>query len=194
MGQESPVEAPREYRLEGKRPPDRGLILVNTGDGKGKSTAALGTALRAAGSGLEVLILQFMKGSWKYGEQEALEKLGIELLVKGEGFTWQTKDREKDEAAARDAFETARELLESDRYDLVILDEINYVMGYGFLPTSEVVHLLASHKARKAKTHIILTGGNAPDEIIQLADTVTNMVKVKHAFDAGFLGVKGLEF
>ena len=188
------VEAPREYSLKGKKKPDRGLIIVNTGDGKGKSTAAFGTALRAAGTGMKVFIVQFMKGTWKYGEQKAFETLGVEMVAKGAGFTWDTKDREKDEQTAREAWDFARERIESGDYDLVVLDEINYVMGYGFLDPEPVVSCLAAQIAAKGRTHVILTGGNAPESLIELADTVTEMKKVKHAFDAGYVAVKGLEF
>lgn len=188
------VEAPREYTLEGKRKPDRGLVIVNTGDGKGKSTAAFGTALRAAGAGMKVLIVQFMKGTWKYGEKAAFEKLGVELVARGAGFTWDTKDREKDVATAQEAWDFARERIDSGAYDLVVLDEINYVLGYGFLDVGAVVSYLRQRIEQKAPGHVILTGGNAPAALVEVADTVTEMRKIKHAFDAGYLAVRGLEF
>lgn len=188
------VEAPREYTLEGKRKPDRGLVIVNTGDGKGKSTAAFGTALRAAGAGMKVLIVQFMKGTWKYGEKAAFEKLGVELVARGAGFTWDTKDRAKDVATAHEAWDFARERIDSGAYDVVVLDEINYVLGYGFLEVEPVVAYLRQRIERKAPGHLILTGGNAPQALVEVADTVTEMRKVKHAFDAGYLAVRGLEF
>lgn len=188
------VEAPREYSLAGKRKPDRGLVIVNTGDGKGKSTAAFGTALRAAGAGMKVLVVQFMKGTWKYGEKAAFEKLGVELVAMGAGFTWDTKDREKDVATAREAWEFAKGRIETGGYDVVVLDEINYVLGYNFLDVEPVVSFLRERIDRKAAGHILLTGGNAPQALVDVADTVTEMRKVKHAFDAGFLAVRGLEF
>lgn len=188
------VEAPRDYSLKGKRPADRGLVIVNTGDGKGKSTAAFGTALRAVGSGMKVLVVQFMKGTWKYGEQEAFRRLGVEMVAMGAGFTWDTKDREKDERTAREAWDFARARMDGGEYDLVVLDEINYVLGYGFLPVEEVAAYLRRRIDEKKKGHLMLTGGNAPSTIIDVADTVTEMRKVKHAFDAGFLAARGLEF
>lgn len=194
MAEADEIEAPREYSVKGKRKPDRGLVIVNTGDGKGKSTAAFGTALRAAGSGQRVCVVQFMKGTWKYGEQEAFKKLGVEMAARGAGFTWESKDRAKDEASAREGWELAKEKISSGSYDLVVLDEINYVLGYGFLPADEVVEFLRARIAAKAKGHVVLTGGNAPEALVDVADTVTEMRKVKHAFDAGFLAVRGLEF
>ncbi|MFN7975284.1 MAG: cob(I)yrinic acid a,c-diamide adenosyltransferase [Acidobacteriota bacterium] len=190
-------EAPREYSLAGKRPPDRGLVIVNTGDGTGKSTAAFGTALRAAGAGMKVLIVQFMKGTWKYGELEAFKRLGnVEIVAMGAGFTWDTLDREKDERTAREAWEYAKRKMNTGEFDLVVLDEINYVLGYGFLQVADVVEAVRARTrdVNPRKVHVMLTGGFAPQELVDLADTVTEMKKIKHAFDAGYLAIKGLEF
>lgn len=176
---------------------ERGVILVNTGDGKGKSTAAFGLALRAAGVGHKVGLVQFIKGTWKTGEKQALARFDeIEHVVSGEGFTWNTQDRERDVAAARQGWAKAVEMIERSRgespaYQLVILDELNIVLRYGYLPVSEVVEVLSNKPER---LNVAVTGRDAPAELIAIADTVTEMRMIKHAFQAGIRAQQGIEF
>ena len=167
------------------------LVLVNTGDGKGKTTAALGTALRAAGRGLRVCVVQFLKSpSWKVGEAKAGRELGIDWWTLGDGFTWDSKDMERTQAAAVDAWKAARAKLSSGDYDLVVLDEITYPITWGWIPDGDVVEAL---RARPPHVNVILTGRDAPAALIEAADTVTEMVKTKHAFDSGIAAVKGID-
>ena len=169
----------------------KGLLLVNTGNGKGKSTAAFGLALRAMGQGLTVSVIQFIKGKWKTGEAEAARRLGLEFTPMGKGFTWESKNIEEDKALMRDAWRVASEKVLSGDYDLIILDEINYVLGYGYIPVKEVIGTLQS---RPAHVHVALTGRNAPDEIISIADCVTEMRDVKHPYRSGIPAQKGIDF
>src|SRR5580700_4146082 len=142
----------------------KGLIIVHTGDGKGKTTAALGMALRACGYGMRVIMLQFFKGKWKVGELRSAPKLGtFEIHPMGKGFTWESKDIEVDKAMVRDAWRAAEEKITSGNYDVVILDEINYALSYGFLPVEDIVNFL---KTKPFMLHVILTGRNAKPEII----------------------------
>lgn len=167
------------------------LVLVNTGDGKGKTTAALGTALRAAGRGLRVCVVQFLKSpSWKTGEAKAGRELGIEWWTLGDGFTWDSKDIEKTTAAAVDAWTAAREKIVSGDFDLVVLDELTYPVTWGWIAEGDVVAALG---ARPAHTSVIITGRDAPAALVDAADTVTEMVKTKHAFDAGIKALKGID-
>lgn len=176
---------------------DRGVLIVNTGNGKGKSTAAFGVAFRAAGSGQRVGIVQFIKGSWKTGEGEAFKRFPeITHVVCGEGFTWNTQDRQKDIAAARRGWDVACQMLEQSRgdspaFDVLVLDELNIVLDCGYLPVSEVVEVLAN---KPEALSIIVTGRGAPQELIDKADTVTEMRAVKHAFEAGIQARRGIEF
>src|SRR5260370_27392731 len=169
----------------------RGLLLVNTGNGKGKSTAAFGVALRAAGHGLTVSVIQFIKGKWKTGELEAARRLGLEFLPMGKGFTWESKNIEEDKALMREAWNVASEKILSGKYDLVVLDEINYVLGYRYVSVEEVVRTMQS---RPAHVHVVLTGRNAPDEIISIADCVTEMRDIKHPYRDGIPAQKGIDF
>lgn len=176
----------------------RGLILVNTGDGKGKTTAALGVALRAVGNGLKVLILQFIKGGAGYGELEGIQSLGsnIEIRPMGNGFIFH-KQRDNEEElkahkeAAREAWAMLEGEVQSGNWDLIIMDEINYAIGYQLVEVETVVNML---KKKPDSLHVILTGRNAPPEIIELADTVTEMKMVKHAYQKGIKAAKGIEF
>lgn len=176
---------------------DRGIILVNTGDGKGKSTAAFGTAMRAAGCGQKVGIVQFIKGTWKTGEAEAFKRFEeITHVVSGEGFTWNTQDKEKDIAAARRGWEAAVEMIEASRgespaYDLVILDELNIALGFDYIPIEEVVTALRN---KPTELSIFVTGRGAKPELLEVADTVTEMRPIKHAFEAGIRARRGIEF
>lgn len=173
----------------------RGLIIVNTGNGKGKTTAALGTALRACGGGMRVLALQFIKGTWRYGELDAAKRLApeLEIVPMGEGFVNLTKQPpdERDVAAAERCLARFEQAAASRKYDMIILDEINYAMDYGLLPVERVLEAL---RRKPESLHVILTGRNAPREIVDLADTVTEMKEVKHAFRKGIKAVKGIEF
>jgi cob(I)alamin adenosyltransferase len=176
---------------------ERGVLIVNTGDGKGKSTAAFGLALRAAGVGHRVGIVQFIKGTWKTGERAALARFEeIDHVVSGEGFTWNTQDRQRDIAAAERGWAKAVEMIESSRgenpkYQLIILDELNVALRYDYLPIAEVVKVLA---ARPERLNVAVTGRDAKPELIEIADTVTEMRMVKHAFEANIRAQKGIEF
>ncbi len=172
----------------------KGLIIVNTGEGKGKSTAAFGLALRAAGNKMNVFIMQFMKGQWKAGERKAFEKLApyVEMVPMGDGFTWDTKNIEQDKATAKKAFEIVKEKLNSKKYQMVIFEEINYVLHYKFLHEEEVLQTI---KNKPEMTHVVCTGRNAPRQLIEIADLVTEMKMIKHPFDEqGIPAQKGIEF
>lgn len=188
---------------KGKHMETKGLVLINTGTGKGKTTAALGTAIRAWGDGQKVLILQFIKGSWRYGELKAIETLGkaegrIEIRPMGDGFVFHNKkDPENEERLAekkelaRRAWDMVRKEVMSGAWDLIVLDEINYAIHFGMLETEEVAGLI---RERPPRLNMILTGRYAPKELIDLADTVTEMTLVKHAFQKGIRARKGIEF
>jgi cob(I)alamin adenosyltransferase len=171
----------------------KGLLLVHTGPGKGKSTAAFGLVLRALGRGWKVGVVQFIKGAWETGERLALQRFGddVEWHTMGEGFTWETQDRERDVAAARRAWDKARELMARDEIRLLVLDELNIALRYDYLPLDEVVAKLQS---RRPDLHVIVTGRNAKPELIAAADLVTEMVLVKHHFAAGVKAQEGIEF
>tara|TARA_B100001123_G_scaffold402378_1_gene489928 strand:- start:209 stop:763 length:555 start_codon:yes stop_codon:yes gene_type:complete len=172
----------------------KGLIIVNTGDGKGKSTAAFGLALRAAGNKMNVFIMQFMKGKWKAGEQKSFEKLSpyIEIVPMGDGFTWDTQNIEQDKVTARKAFNIAKEKLLSGTYQMIIFEEINYVLDYQFFPLDEFLDLI---KNKPESLHVVCTGRNASDKLIEIADLVTEMKSIKHPFkDQGIPAQKGIEF
>jgi cob(I)alamin adenosyltransferase len=172
---------------------EKGLLIVHTGKGKGKSTAAFGMAFRALGNGMKVGIVQFVKGKWQTGERAALEKFGDQVTIStmGEGFTWETQDRARDIAAATQAWEQAKRLIADDVHQMVILDELNIVLRYDYLDTAEVVAALA---ARPAMKHVIVTGRNAKEELIEAADLVTEMEQVKHPFRSGVKAQLGIEF
>ncbi len=171
---------------------NKGLLIVYTGDGKGKTTAALGAALRAAGSGMRIRIIQFLKGSWKYGELEALKKIPeIDITPMGTGFTWEKESLEEDRELARKAWEACTAAVRSGIYRMVIFDEINYVLHYRLLDVNDVVEFLRN---RPANVHIILTGRNAPERIIEIADLVTEMKEIKHPFRTGVKAQPGIEF
>jgi len=170
-----------------------GLIIVNTGDGKGKTTAALGTALRAVGGGFKVLVIQFIKGSWDYGELHAARRLApeLEIVQMGEGFTWETKDRERDTEVARKAWDFCKAKIRANEHDILVFDEINNAIDYGYLDAGAVVEAV---KGKPPEMHIILTGRNAPQELIDAADLVTEMKEIKHPFKKGIIAQKGIEF
>ncbi|MGC2322081.1 MAG: cob(I)yrinic acid a,c-diamide adenosyltransferase [Terriglobales bacterium] len=173
----------------------RGLIIVNTGPGKGKTTAAMGTALRAVGQGMKVLMLQFLKGSWHYGELDAVKAFGDNFIMKqlGRGFVkvGGAEPDPEDLKMVEAAWNESREAILSGQWDLVILDEINYAISYGMLDPAKVVEAL---KQKPEMVHVILTGRNAHPTIIELADTVTEMRQVKHAYEKGVEAQRGIEY
>ncbi|BAQ15878.1 cob(I)yrinic acid a,c-diamide adenosyltransferase [Methyloceanibacter caenitepidi] len=172
---------------------EKGLLIVHTGTGKGKSTAAFGLALRMIGRGKRVGIVQFVKGAWHTAERDALERFGDQVAwySMGEGFTWETQDLERDIAAAERAWAKAVELMDDPSFSLVILDELNIALRYDYLPFEEVV---ATLKARRPDLHVIVTGRNAKPALIDAADLVTDMTLVKHHFAAGVKAQAGIEF
>ena len=172
---------------------EKGLLIVHTGKGKGKSTAAFGLVFRALGNGMKVGIEQFVKGRWQTGERAALEKFGDQVTINtmGEGFTWETQDRARDIAAARAAWEKAKMLVMDDEHRLVVLDELNIVLRYDYLDLTEVLEVL---QARPALKHVVVTGRNARDELIEAADLVTEMEQIKHPFRSGVKAQLGIEF
>src|SRR5579885_127328 len=173
----------------------RGLLLINTGPGKGKTTAALGTALRAVGNGMRVLVLQFLKGSWHYGELDAVQPFGENFVIKqmGRGFVkvGGAETDPEDIRLVEQAWEEARKAILSGEWDMVVLDEINYAISYGMLDPAKVVEVL---NTRPAMVHVILTGRNAHPSLIEIADTVTEMREVKHAYQKGILAQRGIEY
>jgi cob(I)alamin adenosyltransferase len=173
---------------------EKGLIIVHTGKGKGKSTAAFGMVFRMLGHGERVAIIQFVKGKWQTGERVALEKFGdlVSINTMGEGFTWETQDRQRDLAAARAAWERAKAIIKAGEHRLVLLDELNIVLRYDYLPIDEIVSFLRDEKP--ADVHVVVTGRNARDELIEIADLVTEMEMVKHPFRSGVKAQAGIEF
>ena len=173
----------------------RGLIIVNTGPGKGKTTAAMGTALRAVGQGLRVLMLQFLKGSWHYGELDAVQAFGDKFVMKqmGRGFVkvGAEKPDAEDVRMVEEAWAEADNAIQSGEWDLVVLDEINYAISYGMLDPARVV---GSLRKKPEQVHVILTGRNAHPTIIEIADTVTEMRQVKHAYEKGVMAQRGIEY
>jgi cob(I)alamin adenosyltransferase len=172
---------------------ERGLLIVHTGAGKGKSTAAFGMVLRCIGHGMRVGVVQFVKGAWGTGEREVLARFPelVTCRAMGEGFTWDTQDRARDIAAARTAWEAGQAMIADPRYRMVLLDELNIVLRYNYLPVAEVVGVL---KAKPRDLHVVVTGRNAPPELIEMADLVTEMTLVKHPFRAGVKAQQGIEF
>ena len=185
-------KAARDKMLAGKTI-EKGLLIVHTGLGKGKSTAAFGLVMRALGHGMRVGIVQFTKGKWTSGERFVLDRFPdqVTLRVMGEGFTWETQDRQRDIAAAKAAWAMAQELMADPGYDMILLDEINISLRYDYLDIAEVVAALS---ARRPMLHLIATGRHAKPELIEAADLVTEMQAVKHPFRAGVKAQKGIEF
>ena len=184
--------------MSGKR--RHGLVMVVTGDGKGKTTSSLGLAWRALGSGFKVFMVQYIKGKWKTGEKKLADLLrthqdhlglDIDLRPMGDGFTWVTQNRDQDVATTREIWEVSKEAITSGRYDLVILDEINVVMKLGYLDPAEVIAFL---KTRDPDLHVVLTGRGAPPEVCEFADTVSEVRMVKHHYKAGVKAQQGIEF
>ena len=172
---------------------EKGLVIVHTGKGKGKSTAAFGIVFRSLGHGHKVGVVQFVKGAWETGERDVLMKFSDQVTFKtmGEGFTWETQDRQRDIAAARKAWDAAKEMIADPSYNLILLDELNIVLRYDYLPLDEVIEALRN---KPEMTHVIVTGRNAKDELIEIADLVTEMTQVKHPFRDGVKAQVGIEF
>ena len=184
--------APREYR-EIKTAVRKGLLMVYTGDGKGKTTAALGVVFRALGRGWRIAVVQFIKGKWKTGEAELAKEFAgrLEWFSLGDGFTWITKNYDQDVASARRAWAKCLEVLADPRYQLVVFDELSYVLKYNFLPVEEVLEGL---KRRPPRTHVIITGRDAPLALMELADLVTEMREIKHPYRAGIKAQPGIDY
>jgi cob(I)alamin adenosyltransferase len=180
-------------RMLATKTEERGLLVVHTGTGKGKSTAAFGMAMRCIGHGMRVGIVQFVKGVWQTGERKVLDHFPdlVTCRAMGEGFTWDTQDRARDIAAARAAWDMARAMMADPSYRLVLLDELNIVLRYDYLPVGEVV---AALQAKPRDLHVIVTGRNAKPELIEIADLVTEMTLVKHPFRSGVKAQAGIEF
>ena len=186
-------KAVQDAEVAAKTIASKGLLIVHTGSGKGKSTAAFGLLLRALGHGWRAGIVQFIKGAWETGERHALERFPdlVEWHTMGEGFTWETQDRARDVAAAGAAWAKALELMANPAIKLVVLDELNIALRYDYLPLAGVV---AAFKARRPDLHVVVTGRNAKPELIEAADLVTEMTLVKHHFSAGVKAQQGIEF
>jgi cob(I)alamin adenosyltransferase len=185
--------SPEKGKIMAERHGKRGLVLVNTGDGKGKTTAALGVVLRAWGRGMKVCVVQFLKhesGNW--GEVRAAQQLGIDWVKTGDGFTWTSKDMDETAAKALYGWEIAKHKIASGDYDLVVLDEFTYLMQFEWLNAYAAVEWLRANKPDNL--HLIVTGRGAPQPLIEYADTVTDMGHIKHAYDAGISAVAGIEF
>jgi len=180
-------------RMLATKTEERGLLIVHTGKGKGKSTAAFGMVFRAIGHGFKVGVVQFVKGAWGTGERDILENYPDQVTIRamGEGFTWDTQDRQRDIAAAKTAWETAKEMIADPSYKMVLLDELNIVLRYEYLPISEVIEVL---RDKPRDLHVIVTGRNAKDELIEIADLVTEMTEIKHPFRSGVKAQAGIEF
>ena len=183
-----PTEDPRPREL--RRAPS--LVLVNTGKGKGKTTAAMGVVMRAVARDWPVAVVQSLKsGTWKTGEEKVCRQLGVEWWAIGEGFTWESDDLSRDEAVAREAWAKAKELITGGRHRLVVLDEVTYPINWGWIDIDDVV---ATITGRPERVNVVCTGRNAPDKLMDIADTVTEMRKVKHAYDAGITALRGIEY
>jgi cob(I)alamin adenosyltransferase len=185
-------KAARDKIMAGKTI-ERGLLIVHTGKGKGKSTAAFGMVFRHVGHGLKSAVIQFVKGAWGTGERSVLEKFPELVTIKamGEGFTWETQDRDRDVAHARAGWEEAKRLIADPEYKLVMLDELNIVLRYDYLPLDEILDFLSKRPSDK---HIIITGRNANERLIEMADLVTEMEMIKHPFRSGVKAQAGIEF
>ncbi|MEM7871796.1 cob(I)yrinic acid a,c-diamide adenosyltransferase [Morganella morganii] len=168
-----------------------GVLMVFTGNGKGKSTAAFGTATRAAGHGMKVGVVQFIKGLWECGERNVLEKLGVEFHIMATGFTWNTQDKEGDTKAAQEVWQFGKAMLQDPSYDLVVLDELTYMVRYGYIDLDEIISYL---KNRPENQSVIITGRGCHRDITDLADTVSELRPVKHAFDSGIQAQKGIDW
>lgn len=184
-----------KWRRDDYRENTKGLLMVNTGNGKGKTTAAIGLLVRAAGRGLRCCMIQFMKSkSDRYGEHESLEKLGIEVHTMGDGFTWDTNDPSRDIQTSETTWALCVKKMHSGEYDLLVFDELVYVLDYKFLSVQGVLEEIAAARKKQPHLHVVVTGRNAPPELIKAADLVTEMKEIKHPFHAGIFAQQGIEF
>jgi len=184
-----------KWRREDYKENTKGLLMVNTGDGKGKTTAALGVLVRAAGRGMNCCLIQFMKSkNDRYGEHESLETLGVEVHTMGDGFTWDTQDKAQDIKTSEETWALCLEKMHSEEYDLLVFDELVYVLDYKFLDVAKVLDEVKAVRAKQPHLHIIMTGRNAPPELVEAADLVTEMKEIKHPFHAGIYAQQGIEF
>ena len=187
-----PTALPRHDRPRPERRNVPSIVLVNTGNGKGKSTAAFGTIMRAVARDWSVGVIQFMKsGKWRVGEEAIARRLGVDWWTIGDGFTWESDDLDRSAAIAREAWAAAAEALSSGEYDLLVLDEVTYPVNYGWIEPEAV---WAAIRGRAERTNVFCTGRNAPPELVELADTVTEMRKVKHAYETGVRAKRGIDF
>ncbi len=170
---------------------ERGILIVITGNGKGKSTSGFGTIARAVGHGLKASVVQFIKGTWACGERNLLENSGVKFHVMSTGFTWDTQDKEKDIASAQKTWQISKDLLTNKNIDVVLLDELTYMLSYKYIDLDEVISAL---KSRPPKQHVIITGRACHRAIIELADTVSEVQSIKHAFDKGIKAQKGIDW
>jgi cob(I)alamin adenosyltransferase len=185
---EPPVEDPRPGRMR----PEPSLVLVNTGHGKGKSTAAFGTVMRAVARDWKVAVIQFIKsGKWKVGEEATAKRLGVDWWAIGEGFTWDSSDLSEDQAVAQAAWQHAGATIRAGGHRLVVLDEITYPINWGWIPLDDIIGVI---RERPEDVNVVVTGRDAPDALIDLADTVTEMRNVKHAYDRGISAKKGIDY
>ena len=183
-----PTEDPRPDGLRRAE----SLVLVNTGDGKGKSSAAFGVVMRSVARDWRVAVVQFIKsGTWQTGEEKMVRRLGVNWWTLGEGFSWDSEDLDEDRATAVEAWRHARSLLEADDHRLVVLDEVTYPVNWGWLDVNEVVTAI---RDRAPKVNVVVTGRNAPEQLVAVADTVTEMRNVKHAYEAGLRALKGVDY
>jgi len=184
-----------KWRREDYKEKTKGLLMVNTGDGKGKTTCALGLLMRAAGQGLKCCLIQFMKSKTdRYGEHESLEKLGIEVHTMGDGFTWDTEDKQQDIKTSENTWALCVEKMRSAEYDMLVFDELIYVLDYQFLELKDVLNEIEAVRKDQPALHIVLTGRNAPKELVEKSDLVTEMKEIKHPFHAGIYAQQGIEF
>lgn len=184
-----------KWRRDGYKENTKGLLMVNTGDGKGKTTCALGLMMRAAGRGMNCCMVQFMKSkNDRYGEHESAELLGIEVHTMGDGFTWDTQDKAQDIKTSEETWELCKQKIHSEEYDLLVFDELVYVLDYKFLDLQKVIDEFKAVREKQPHLHIVVTGRNAPPELIEIADLVTEMKEIKHPFHAGIYAQQGIEF
>jgi cob(I)alamin adenosyltransferase len=188
----SPVTPPIEHAMPAEKKRATSLVVVNTGNGKGKSTAAFGIVMRSVARGWPVAVVQFLKsGNWQVGERKISEQLGVAWWAVGEGFTWDSEDLTVDEAVARDGWEHAKAVIQAGQHNLIVLDEVTYPMNWGWIDADDVVATIAG---RPEHVSIVATGRNAPDALVDLAHTVTEMRMVKHAFRQGIVAKKGIDY
>lgn len=184
-----------KWRRENYKEKTNGLLMVNTGDGKGKTTCALGLMMRAAGRGMRCCMIQFMKSKTdRYGEHESAEMLDIEVHTMGDGFTWDTNDKTQDIKTSEETWALCVEKMRSGDYDLLVFDELVYVLDYKFLDLDAVLSEIKEVRAAQPDLHLVLTGRNAPEKLIEAADLVTEMKEIKHPFNAGIYAQQGIEF